>query len=112
MVTKFATQHGVESQARDLVGSYMMTPAAQLALAAANNRYPANTVAGKQVTDPVLAQFGKASVGGVPMPNIPQMNAVWADLGGAWVKATKGAGATPARVAFATAARNIADKIG
>ncbi len=46
------------------------------------------------------------------MPNIPQMNAVWADLGTAWVKATKGAGATPARVAFLTASRNIADKIG
>jgi len=112
MITKFATQHGVESQARDLVGNYMMTPAAQLALAAANSRFPANTLAGKQVTDPVLAQFGKASAGGVPMPNIPQMNAVWADLGTAWVKSTKGAGATPARVAFVTAARNIADKIG
>ncbi|HVN60252.1 MAG TPA: extracellular solute-binding protein [Gaiellaceae bacterium] len=112
LVTKFATQHGVESQARDLVGSYMMTPAAQLALAAANSRFPANTAAGKQVTDPVLAQFGKASVGGVPMPNIPQMNAVWADLGTAWVKSTKGAGATPARASFITAARNIADKIG
>ena len=92
--------------------SYMTTPAAQLALAAANSRFPANTVAGKQVTDPVLAQFGKASVGGVPMPNIPQMSAVWADLGTAWVKSTKGAGATPARVAFLTASRNIADKIG
>jgi maltose-binding protein MalE len=112
MVTKFATTHGVESPARDLVGSYMMTPAAQVALAAANGRFPANTVAGKQVNDPVLAMFGKAGVGGVPMPNIPQMSSVWAELGGAWVKSTKGAGATPARVAFAGAARNIADKIG
>ena len=37
------------------------------------------------------------------MPNIPQMGSVWAELGGAWVKATKGTGATPARSAFAQA---------
>jgi maltose-binding protein MalE len=46
------------------------------------------------------------------MPNIPQMSSVWSELGGAWVKATKGTGATKARVAFSVAARNIADKIG
>ena len=87
-------------------------PTAQLALAVANGRYPANTAAGKKVNDPVLAQFGKAGAGGVPMPNIPQMNSVWSDLGAAWVKSTKGAGATKARVAFTAAARSIADKIG
>ena len=40
------------------------------------------------------------------------MNSVWGDLGGAWVKATKGPGATPAATAFKGAARAIADKIG
>jgi arabinogalactan oligomer/maltooligosaccharide transport system substrate-binding protein len=90
----------------------MMRPAGQVALAAANGRFPANTVAGKSVKDPVLAQFGKAGAGGVPMPNIPQMSSVWTDLGGAWVKSTKGAGAVRARTAFNTAARNIANKIG
>jgi maltose-binding protein MalE len=45
------------------------------------------------------------------MPNIPQMGSVWAELGSAWVKATQGAGATPARTAFATAAKNIRAKI-
>jgi maltose-binding protein MalE len=112
MVTKYATTHGLESAAKDLVGSYMMRPAGQTALAAANGRFPANTTAGKAVNDPVLKQFGAAGVGGVPMPNIPQMSSVWSDLGGAWVKATKGSGATKARVAFSTAARNIANKIG
>ena len=112
MVTKYADPHGVGGLAEDLVANYMTTPAAQLALAVANGRYPANTVAGKQVHDPVLAQFGKAGTGGVPMPNIPQMNSVWGDLGGAWVKATKGPGATPAATAFKGAARAIADKIG
>ena len=112
MVTKFATAHGVESLAKDLVAGFMMRPAGQFALASANGRYPANTVAGKTVKNTILAQFGKAGAGGVPMPNIPQMSSVWAELGTAWVKATKGSGATPARKAFATASRNIANKIG
>ncbi len=112
MVTKYASVHGVDALAQDFVSNYIPTPAAQLALALANGRYPANTVAAKQVKDPVLAEFGKAGVGGVPMPNIPQMASVWQDLGAAWFKATKGAGATPAKQAFATAARSIADKIG
>jgi len=112
MVTKFAATHGVETAAKDLVGSYMMSAASQAALAGANNRYPANTQAGRAVKNTALKQFGAASVGGVPMPNIPQMSSVWSDLGAAWVKSTKGAGATKARVAFATASRNIANKIG
>jgi hypothetical protein len=39
------------------------------------------------------------------------MGSVWAELGGAWVKATQGTGATPARSAFSTAQKNIRDKI-
>ena len=112
MVTKFSTQHGVESLAKDLVGNYFMGAASQVALAAANSRFPANKTAGKRVNDAVLKQFGAAGVGGVPMPNIPQMDSVWSELGGAWVKSTKGAGATKARIAFTTASRNIANKIG
>jgi len=112
MVTKFAKQHGVENFAKNLVSDYMMSASAQRSLAAANGRYPANMTAGKQVTDRVLQQFGAAGAGGVPMPNIPQMAAVWSELGGAWVKSTRGAGAVKARTAFNTAARNIAAKIG
>jgi arabinogalactan oligomer / maltooligosaccharide transport system substrate-binding protein len=112
MVTKFSSAHGVESAAKDLVGDYMMSANSQLALTTANGRYPANTDAAKRVKDPVLAQFGKAGTGGVPMPNIPQMASVWSDLGAAWVKSTKGSGAVKARTAFSTAARNIANKIG
>jgi arabinogalactan oligomer/maltooligosaccharide transport system substrate-binding protein len=90
----------------------MMGAGSQRELAAANGRFPANRTAGRRVSDRILAQFGKAGTGGVPLPNIPQMNSVWSEWGGAWVKATKGAGATPARAAFITAARNIRDKIG
>ena len=112
MVTKYATTHGVDALAQDFVTNYMTTPAAQLSLALAEGRFPANTVAGKSVKDPVLAEFGKAGTGGVPMPNIPQMNSVWTDLGAAWVNATKGSGATSAKKAFTAASRSIADKIG
>ena len=112
MVTKFAATHGVSSLAKDLVGSYMMGTGAQVTLAAANGRYPANSNAGRRVTDSVLKQFGAASAGGVPMPNIPQMASVWSELGGAWVKSTKGSGATPAKRSFTVAARNISNKIG
>jgi maltose-binding protein MalE len=110
MVTKFAATHGVGGAATDLVTNYLATPSAQTQLAAANGRPPANIKA--KSSDPVLSQFSAASKGGVPMPNIPQMNSVWGDLGQAWVKSTKGAGATKASVAFKAAARSIADKIG
>ena len=112
MVTKYATDHGLDALAKDFVSSYMMKSSAQLDLANNNGRTPANIVAQKGYKDPVQAQFGKASVGGVPMPNIPQMGSVWTDFGQAWVKSTQGAGATKARIAFATAAKNIANKIG
>ena len=111
MVTRYANSHGVGTLAKDLVASYIMLPASQRALAAANGRFPANTTAGKQVNNPVLAQFGRAGVGGVPMPNIPQMASVWEELGGAWLKATNGT-STAARPTFAAAARNIRNKIG
>jgi maltose-binding protein MalE len=112
LVTKYASVHGVESLAQDFVVNYISTPTAQAALANASGRYPANTLAGKSFSDPVLAQFGKAGKGGVPMPNIPQMGSVWTDLGQAWVRATKGAGSSKAASSFKAAARAIADKIG
>jgi maltose-binding protein MalE len=46
------------------------------------------------------------------MPNIPQMGSVWTDLGQAWVRSTKGAGASKAASSFKAASRAIADKIG
>jgi arabinogalactan oligomer / maltooligosaccharide transport system substrate-binding protein len=110
MVTKFASTHNVDSAAKDLVTNFMATPTAQTQLAAANGRPPANIKA--KSSDPVLAQFSKASKGGVPMPNIPQMSSVWGDLGQAWVRSTKGAGAMTAAKSFKAAARSIAAKIG
>jgi hypothetical protein len=40
------------------------------------------------------------------------MSSVWQDLGAAWVRATKGAGSTPARKSFIAAQKSIAQKIG
>jgi arabinogalactan oligomer / maltooligosaccharide transport system substrate-binding protein len=110
MVTKFATAHGVDSAAKDLVTNFIAQASSQTVLAAANGRPPANIRA--KSSDPVLAQFSKASKGGVPMPNIPQMSSVWSDLGQAWVRSTKGAGAMAASKSFKAAARSIAAKIG
>jgi arabinogalactan oligomer / maltooligosaccharide transport system substrate-binding protein len=110
MVTKFASTHNVDAAAKDLVVNYFTTPSAQTQLAAAGGRAPANNRA--RAIDPILAEFGKASKGGVPMPNIPQMSSVWSDLGQAWVRSTKGAGAMPAARSFKGAARAIGFKIG
>jgi maltose-binding protein MalE len=112
IVTKYSRDHGLDTLARDFVSKYMMTSAAQLNLANENGRAPANITASKKYSDPIASQFGKAGVGGVPVPNIPQMSQVWAELGLAWVRSTQGTGATRARVAFAAAAHNIAEKIG
>ena len=112
LVTKFAKTHGVESSAKDLVANHMLGASGQLALASANGRAPANTDAAAKVDDVVLKQFAAASAGGVPMPNIPAMSAVWGELGLAWVKTTKGAGAEAAKATFSAAARNIKAKVG
>lgn len=112
MVTKYAATHGVGSAANSLVGEFMATPSAQSQLAATNFRTPANKAAAARVTNPQLKAFGAASVGGVPMPNVPQMASVWSNLGGAWVNSTKGKGATPAQRAFARAERNVVKAIG
>jgi arabinogalactan oligomer/maltooligosaccharide transport system substrate-binding protein len=110
MVTKFASSHGVDTAAKTLVTNFFSTASAQTQLAAAGGRAPANIKA--KATDPILAQFGAAGRGGVPMPNIPQMGSVWSDLGQAWVRSTKGAGAMSAVRSFKGAARSIAAKIG
>jgi len=112
MVTKYAATHGVDTLARDFVGGYMMSPPAQLDLGKVDARMPANTRAATTFGVTVQSRFGRAGLGGVPIPNLPQMSDVWTDLGLAWLKSTQGVGATRARVAFTTAAHNIAEKTG
>ena len=108
LVTKYADTHGVGLQARSLATEFFTSATAQARMSSKNGRFPANLSAASKVTDAMLKAFGKAGAGGVPMPNIPEMGVVWGQLGGAWVKSTKGVGATKASVAF-TAARNAID---
>lgn len=112
LVTKFAAENGVQTGANAIVTQLFATPDFQLKLAAADGRTPANIVAARQVSDPILKAFSAASTGGVPMPNVPQMSSVWSALGGAWVNSTKGAGATPAQRSFAAAQATVKKAIG
>ena len=107
MLTKYAATHGVEAAARSLVTEFMPTEKAQYNLSALNDRFPANIAAGQRVSNLQLRFFGKAGAGGVPIPNVSQMNSVWGPLGSAWVNSTKGAGATPAGPSFAQAQVSI-----
>ena len=103
MVTTYAAKHGVDVTARKLVTRFMATVGRQLALAGASGLNPANSVAAKQVAERRLTAIAAAAVAGVPVPNIPQMSALWAPYGGAWVASTAGPGATPAKDAFTAA---------
>ena len=111
VVTRYAAAHGVDAAAKDLVGEYLATAAAQQALAAASGRYPASEEAAGRVKETYVRQFGRAGKGGVAWPNIPQIDTVWPDLGRAWAKSTRGPRAVKAATAFRTAARTIAAKI-
>jgi maltose-binding protein MalE len=112
MVTKFASVHDAGALASNFVQNYLTKTSAQVALAKANGRLPAEPAAVKLIHNNVLKEFAAASTGGKPMPNIPQMDNVWTYLGQAWVNSTKASGATPAAKAFKLAARQIAQKIG
>src|SRR4029078_4633452 len=84
MVTRFAAGHGVETLAKDLGVNDMSRTSSQPALGSASRRPPANTKARLAVHDAVLNAFGRASVGGVPLPHISQKHAVASELGRAW----------------------------
>ena len=87
MLTKYAAGHGVADLATSLLTDAtkgIASAKAQKALAAANFRAPANTDAAGQVTDALVKAFGAAGVGGVSMPNIPQMGCYWQFVGGGW----------------------------
>jgi arabinogalactan oligomer / maltooligosaccharide transport system substrate-binding protein len=112
MVTKFAAAHGVESLAKDFAANYMLRTGPQFTHYSVGGRLPVNLKAAEQIKDPYVKGFALSGAKGKSMPNIPQMNSVWTDLGQAWVRSTKGAGAMPARKSFIGAQRSIEQKIG
>lgn len=68
----------------DFLFNYFATKETMLALYARDPRIPAFLPAYREVAaDPVLRGFAESIAQGVPMPNIPQMSAVW----GAWYDA-------------------------
>lgn len=68
----------------DFLFNYFATKETMLALYAKDPRIPAFLPAYEEVAaDPILKGFAESIANGVPMPNIPQMSAVW----GAWADA-------------------------
>ena len=64
--------------ANEFLTNYMASDEAQRALYDADPRIPAlTTVAESVADDPVMAGFLSSAQNGVPMPNIPEMGAVW-----------------------------------
>ena len=63
---------------------WLTRPDAQVDLAQRSGRIPSSQNAAAQVSDdPVIAGFSEALANAVPMPNIPQMGAVWQPMGDA-----------------------------
>lgn len=70
--------------ATDFLTDYIGTSAVQEALYKVGDRPPALKAAFDSVgSDPIMKGFEKASLQGVPMPNVPAMAAVWQYWGGA-----------------------------
>ena len=69
--------------AQTFVQEYVSRPDVQVALYEAGDRPPALVEAYEQVSEgnTDIEAWGQAAEGGTPMPNIPQMNAVWGPLG-------------------------------
>ncbi|MFI6291588.1 extracellular solute-binding protein [Nonomuraea sp. NPDC050790] len=97
--------------ANDFLLNYLATPQAQKALHEAGGRPPAMTSVREELAgDPVLAGFAAAAADGVPTPNVPQMDAVWADWGLSQLAIITGRG-EPAELTR-KAAERIRAKIG
>ena len=109
-VTSFAAQHKRTPLAKAFLRSGLTTVPVQSAFGAAAGRMPA-AAAGTPASTLIKA-FGVAGSAGIPVPNVPEMNGVWAPLGKAWASSTSGAAAVPAKDAFAEADLTIQDEIG
>lgn len=108
MMSKFATNKIV---ARRFLTQVVGTDDFQIALYKLGDRLPAlRTAAAKVVDNKDVAAFGNYGATGTPMPNIPQMSAVWDSWGNAWKNVADGK--QSAKDAFAQAATNIKKAIG
>ncbi len=101
MLTSWSTSHGVGISSKKVLAA-LAGKDAQLFISNLMLRTPANLQALSQFARPGATEFQQAGRGGVPMPAMTAMNAVWASVGTAWVKATSGA--SKAAPAFKSAA--------
>ncbi len=63
------------------LAKWLIRADAQVGLSKAGGRIPASQSAAEQVSDdPVIAGFAEALADGEPMPNIPEMGAVWTPM--------------------------------
>jgi maltose-binding protein MalE len=92
---------------------YINTPEVSRALYEAQPRTPALTSVYDEVAqDPIVQGFGAAGTEGQPLPNIPEMSAVWESFEAGYVNAFTAADAAAAQQAFKDAAAEIRTKIG
>ena len=92
--------------ANDFVVNYLGTPEVAKQLYDAGQRPPAMTSVFDQVkSDPVIAGFGTVGQNCVPLPNIPAMDAVWAEWGSTELAIIQGKGGDPAKLWTAMASK-------
>lgn len=78
--------------ANKLLVEYLGSEKVQTELFKVGNRAPANKAAfAAAQADADVAAYGKVGAAGIPMPNVPAMDNVWADWGKAQVAIVKGA---------------------
>ncbi|NJC23593.1 arabinogalactan oligomer/maltooligosaccharide transport system substrate-binding protein [Arthrobacter pigmenti] len=96
--------------ANEFAVNYLTTEAAQDALFSVGGRPPALTASfEKAASDPIVAAFGEIGANGVPMPAVPEMQAVWADWGATELALIKGT--VEPEEAWTTMVANIEQKI-
>ncbi|PVE18654.1 MULTISPECIES: maltose ABC transporter substrate-binding protein [unclassified Arthrobacter] len=96
--------------ANEFAVNYLSTEEAQDAMYAVGGRPPAlNASFDKASSDPIVAAFGEIGANGVPMPALPEMQAVWADWGATELALIKGS--SDPEAAWTTMVSNIEEKI-
>ncbi|WP_413318478.1 extracellular solute-binding protein [Agrococcus sp. 1P02AA] len=97
--------------ATQFLTDYIASEEAQTAIYEAGDRAPALTAAFDAAqSNETVAAFGEVGAEGVPMPNIPEMDAVWADWGAIQAQIISGQAADPA-AAWADLAASIQSTI-
>ncbi len=109
-ISKFATGATLKA-AKDFLITYVSSAKVQKKFCKIDGCNPSNKRAGVS-PNPFTAQFLVTYPDAVPMPNIPEMAAIWGNVAGAWDQAMAEEDATNPKVAFANAADNIRSSIG